>query len=375
MAYALRQPVQTISEPIVHEDGSPRSFIGFLNAVVGASARDQYVAKSARHQLAKNYSTEYESITYPIVHKSPMGEVTGSAGGYLVPHDFTYKLLNVISEESFIYPRANRIPMASVDEVAPKVVVETAQAAGTSPFFGGIKFTWGNSQAPTETEPTYSSLNLHAWDLLGYAVVSDQWLADIGKRGEDYLIHLFGAAAAWQAEYAFLQGTGSPSMMPMGILNAPATISVPRSVGGDVTVTDIANMASKMLPFGWKKAIWACSPSVLASIVHLTTYWMNAPGKDHSEGVAGYLVTKPLFVTDKLPAIGSAGSLLFFDPSLYVIGERQQILVDVSGDPGFRNLQTTFRVWTRLDGRPQVASAITLPDATSTCSPYVQLSA
>lgn len=384
MAHALRIPNgqasqanrQPVSQPIPpsQENGNGRSFVGFLNAIAGSSSRDPYVSNAARHLLAKSYGTEYESSTYPVVTKGPMGEITGSAGGYLVPLDFTYKLLSVISEESFIYPRATRVPMASATMTCPKAQVETAQSAGISPFFGGISFTWGNSQAPTETEPTYSALDLKAWDLLGYATVSDQWLSDIGERGEDYLVHLFGAAAAWQAEYAFLRGTGSANLMPLGILNAPGTISFSRTTGSDIKISDIAGMAAKMLPFGWKRSVWACSPTCLTKIVALSDYFINID--THGEGgQCGSLLGRPLFVTDKLPAMASAGSLIFFDPSLYIIGERQQILVDVSGDPGFRNMQTTFRVWLRLDGKPQLSNTITLPDTTTSVSAYVSLSA
>jgi HK97 family phage major capsid protein len=306
-----------------------------------------------------------------------MGETGGAIGGYLVPLDFTDKLLKVIAEESFIYPKANIFPMSSATAYAPKIDVETAQSAPTPSFFGGVNFTWGFSQAPTETEPKFRSLDLTAWDLLGYAVVSNQWLMDIGKPGEDYLLELFGKAAAWQAEYAFLQGKGAGSTMPLGILNAPALKTVTRSGAGHIAAADISSMAAAMLPFSWKTAIWACSPSALGDIQKLSSYFLNvelAAEKSKTDGLVGMLFTRPLYVTDKLPSLGTQGDLIFFDPSLYVIGERKQVLIDASPyDPtSWTKFQTTFRIWYRCNGKPQLDNTVTLSNG-DLVSPYVAI--
>src|SRR5262249_46179655 len=155
--------------------------------------------------------------------KAIMGEGSGTLGGYLVPTDYAARLMEVLAEEDFIYPRATVIPMGSSMLLAPTVdAVTTPAAIGTSPFFGGLKFLWGRGQAPTETEPKFRCTELRSWDLLGYCTVSNQFLGDIGPEGEAYLIKLFGRAASWSAQYAFMQGTGSAQQMPLGMLNSPA---------------------------------------------------------------------------------------------------------------------------------------------------------
>jgi len=374
------QPQQVASDPGEHQ----RSFAGFLQCVKDARGNDwisfgspspdrQYPVEKARNILREYYGADYYSDRRIGVSKAPMGETSGTLGGYLVPRDFTYQLLSVIAEESFIYPRAQVVPMKSAMTECPNVREELAQPAGTSPFFGGVKFIWGMEDAPTESEPTYSSLVLNAWDLLGYTTVSNEWLGDTGQLGEDYLLRLLGRAAAWYAEYAFLQGTGSATLMPLGILKSPCLISSARATASQIVAADISKMASRMLPSGWQHAIWACSPTCLDQIAKISSYFINADW-EHGPG-CGYLMNRPMFVTEKLPALGTTGDLVFFDPWLYIIGLRQEIVIDVSPHSAFRTNQTDFRVWMRLDGKPQLAGPITLQDGTTQVSSCIALSA
>lgn len=350
--------------------GQQRSFTGFLKAVSDARVGTREQQYNAQILLDRTYKTGYQT-TSSVITKTVMGEQSGTTGGYLVPMDFSLQLMETIVEDSFIYPRAQVIPMRSGVMWAPKVDVETLQSAGTNPLLGGVKFTWGSEQAPPETEPTFRQMELRSWDLLGLAKISNQFLMDTGPEGEGYLVKLFGRAAAWYAEYAFLQGTGTSKMMPTGIVNAPGTLSVTRSSSSHVTAIDIASMASSLLPFSWNRAVWATDPSTLADICKLSTFFVNQGMTD--PGAAGYLLTRPLFVTDKLVPLGSTGDLILFDPWLYVIGSRLEVVVDVSPHADFQNFQTDFRVWLRLDGKPQVSKTITLTNGTTVVSPYVRL--
>jgi HK97 family phage major capsid protein len=354
-------------------DAFPRkSFPGFLKAV-----RDR-----DHRTLERVYGTGYDGSARQVT-KAPMNLASGAAGGYLVPQEYTAKLLQVISEESFIFPRADVVPF-DVDTVnVPRVDVETVPAAaGTSPFFGGGPYTRGSEQAPAETEPKFRSLTLKAWDLIGYAVVSNQFLADTGPTGEEYLINLLGKAAAWQAEYAFLQGKGAGDTMPLGILNSPATLAIAaRATAGHIKLADVVTMTASLMPGSWDRAVWATHPTCLADIQQLgpagggVSYVINV---DTSAGPSkprpvGMLSARPLFVTEKLPALGTRGDLVLFDPYRYVIGLRQQVLVDVSTQAGslFATNQTAFRVWLRLDGKPQLSSTVTLQDTSTVVSPFV----
>ena len=370
----------------VHESLSPvagvqKSFVNFLNMVRGANSknpeRNQF---NCQRVLEKSYGAR-------VVTKVAMAEMNGLTGGYIVPIDYSDKLLETVAEESFIYPRATVIPMFSMELSAPRIDVETVPAsAGISPFFGGVNFRWGAEDVPVETEPTFRMTSFRAWDLLGYATVSNQWLQDAGAiqesdsllKAEHYLIKLFGKAAAWYAEWAFLNGSGAALQMPLGLLRSPATFAVTRAGASAISVVDVTNMASRLFPRSWSSAVWAVSPTALAQVQQLAQYQVNVDPISLNKLTprpCGYLSSLPLFVTEKLPSLGQRGDLILFDPSLYVIAQRMEVVVDVSPDELFRNNQTIYRIWLRLDGKPEFSNTVTLQDTTTVVSPYVVLNA
>ena len=66
--------------------------------------------------------------------------------------------------------------------------------------------------------------------------------------------------------------------------------------------------------------------------------------------------------------------LVLMDPRLYVIGDRQQVLVEKSSEgAGFVTNQTYIRIWMRGDGKPVVQTSIKLQDNSTVVSPYVAL--
>ena len=378
-----------------------KSLVDFMNLVRGADPRcperNQYACQKA---LEKDYGSGYVSKElngqgqWQPVTKAALSVQSGLTGGYLLPLDHSDTLLETVAEESFIYQRATIIPMFSLELQAPRINVETAPASvGVSPMFGGVQFRWGLEDAPAETEPTFRMGSFFAWDLLGYAVASNQWLQDAGAiqataesprpeadpllKAEHYLIRLFGKAAAWSAEYAFFNGMGAGQRMPLGILNAPATRAIARAGAGAIAIADVANMSGALLPRSWTSGIWATSPTALAKIQQVTGYSISYPagGDEMKPRPCGFLNSLPLFVTDKLPPLGQRGDLVLFDPSLYVIAQRMEVVVDVSPDDLFQTNQTVYRIWLRLDGKPEFSSSITLPDTSTVVSPYVVLGA
>jgi HK97 family phage major capsid protein len=302
-------------------------------------------------------------------------EGSGAAGGWLVPQEYTTRFFKPLAERGIIYPRAEIVPMGTAVANGPMLDATTVQAAGTAPFFGGILAKWGwesNTLSNSESEPQFRQLTLNAWDLMLYAVASNQLLQDMPPDADAKLMSTFGRAAGWYAEWAFFNGFGAGAGMPLGILNAPCAYDVARAGAGAISVADIGNMSARLLPMSWENAVWACSPTALAKVCQVTGYVINQAREDERDLHVGYLLSRPLFVTDKLPALGTRGDLVLLDPSLYVVGDRMQAVVDVSdqavvsGSSMFQRNQSMFRVWVRLDGKPMLNGRVTLPDAAGT---------
>jgi HK97 family phage major capsid protein len=64
-------------------------------------------------------------------------------------------------------------------------------------------------------------------------------------------------------------------------------------------------------------------------------------------------------MSEHLPAVGDAGDLVLLDPTLYLLGDRRQIVVDASPHIRFETDQTTFRASARLDAQPIYDSVLT----------------
>ncbi len=232
------------------------------------------------------------------------------------------------------------------------------------------------AQTRTETEPQFKQLELKANELSGYSVSSNILLQDAAFGLEKFLFTLFGRAIAWFEEYAFLQGNGVGK--PLGCLNAGALIKVTRNTGSAIKFVDVAKMFSALLPSSQTQAVWATSPSCVQQLIQLAdagnrALFMTTEAGGVHAGRVGRCLGLPVFITEKLPPLGTLGDLMLIDPSLYVIGDRQQIEIAASEHVNFLKNQMTWRVVERLDGQPWMDKPVTLQDATTTVSPFVAL--
>jgi len=235
------------------------------------------------------------------------------------------------------------------------------------------------AQTRTETEPTFKQLELKANELSGYSVSSNILLQDAAIGLEKFLYSLFGRAIGWYEEYAFLQGDGVGK--PLGVLKSSALLLVTRAGGANtqtIALADVAGMFAKMLPSSQTKAIWVTSPSCVTKLLTLAdagnrALFLPEPYGGFHQKPQWTLLGLPVFISEKVPALGSDGDLILIDPSLYVIGDRQSIEIAASEHVNFLKNQMTWRVVERIDGRPWMDQAVTLQDHTTTVSPFVGL--
>jgi HK97 family phage major capsid protein len=312
-----------------------------------------------RHNTANGY-----------VSKTPMAASAGDTGGYLVPPELSARILETVAEDAFFLRLATVQPMQSRELRMPYWDAVTAPAAGVSPFFGGAQLSWtAEGGAILETEPKLRMLELTAWTISGHVVASNQLIQDAGSVLENYLLNLFGRALAWHLQYAFLRGDGVGK--PLGVLNAPAALTVTRAVANQFSLPDAAKMLGKLLPGSVRTAVWIMHPSVMTQLAQQSGWQPNQPYDAH--GAPGVLAGLPVYISEALPKLGTKGDVILVDPRLYVIGRRAELDVAVSPEVYLTRLQTVYRITARMDGRPWLSGPVTLQDATSTASAYVVL--
>ncbi len=264
--------------------------------------------------------------------------------------------------------------MRSKTTQLPRVNAETAQAAGVPPWWGGMTFAWGSDAtgAITQTNPTLALNELTAHSLIGTVIASRDLADDIGSGGQDFLFDMFARGSAWNEEYAFFNGLGGSQHQPMGIINSGGLATVTRAGSGHIAAADVKGMAGKMTPRGWAHAIWTCHPSAIPDLTGITGFIPNQnSGETFGISAMASLLGRPVFVTDKVPKLGTLGDLLFIDPTQYLIGERAELIVQCSDEQRFSTNEVVYRVWRRVDGQPVFSHTILAADATTAISPFV----
>jgi len=340
---------------------------------LGAGVNPQKCFADFLLRIAKGDAAGLEKVYGSVTSKAALAETGGTVGGYLVPTELRLSLMQSVAEQAIVRPRAFVQPMASATLQLPLPDATTVQAAGTSPFFAGILMQWlAEAAARQESEPAFRQLELKAQDLSGYALASNPLMKDAPGL-EAYLRRLFAAAVAWYEDLAFLTASGVGR--PLGVLNGGGIATVNRSSGSTFKLVDAAKMAEKLLPSSWARAIWTMHPTVVVQTTQLdggsgVVTWVP---NQYGGPPLGVLFGLPVIVTEKVPALGTKGDVMLFDPALYVIGDRQAVEIEASAHVNFLKNQTTWRVTERVDGRPWFEQAITLQNATTTASPYVVL--
>jgi HK97 family phage major capsid protein len=305
--------------------------------------------------------------------KSAMAEGTGATGGYLVPREVCLRIDDGLKEIGIFHRLAQRFPMGSLQLGVPAFDLTAAHAAGDSPLFGGMGVRWTNEgQSLTELEPSFASSDLVAQSCDGLVYVNNQLVQDGGEPLGAYLMWQFLQCLEWAVEKECFVGV-APGR-PQGIVKSSATAQVNRATPSHVTIADPGKMVSSLLPASFRRAIWACNPTVIADLTQLATFQQNSALGIHAEALCGVLLCRPVFVTEKLPALGTLGDLVLFDPKLYALGTREIEVVMAPFEPtAFAKNQTIYRLQWRGDGQPMPRNTIKLHDNTVTVGGFVAL--
>jgi HK97 family phage major capsid protein len=140
----------------------------------------------------------------------------------------------------------------------------------------------------------------------------------------------------------------------LGILNAPATVTVTKESGqasATVVPQNLAGMISRLAPGSFSRAKWFAHSSVLAQLFVLAVKIQNAAASDFVGGFgpnwftvdsdgAMSLLGRPLIVSDRCQQLGTAGDLVLADLSQYAIPIRGDMKLAVDSSYGFRSDET-----------------------------------
>lgn len=298
-------------------------------------------------------------------------ELTGEEvelGGALVPDEFLDTLLMAPLTPSRIRRRARVIRMRSSSMQVP-VIRDESHADGM--VYGGIEFQWTEALAEIEeSEPEFGQVGLTARGLLGLTEINNSLLDDAPMVGE-LIMDMFATGSSWIEERAFLTGDGVGK--PLGVLNSPAAVEVAPGNAGAVTLDEIDEMESRLLPGSWENAVWVAHPRRRRDLQALNRGNVSAYLIDRSRPIPASLDGAPIWYDERMPAPGTRGSLALIDFAYYLVGDRQRLSLAASGHAGFTRNATMVRGVVRVDGQGWLPTALTPAGGGDPLSPFVVL--
>lgn len=322
--------------------------------------------------------------------KASFAEGGGDTGGFLLQPQYSMTLKALEIEGAQFEPMAASVPMSAMRLLMPTIRDTTHAAGGINggiSVYGGVAAAWApeaGSFSADETEPSFGQVQLEAHKLILYTIASNELIADSAIGLEAVIRQRFPDAAVWFKEDSFWRGDGGG--MPEGLLNCAALYSQAKEVGqiaSTVVVENVINMYAHMLPTSHKRAAWFAHPGVLPQLatmaISVGTGGAPIMLNPYTGGVQNdfpyTIFGRPLYISEHLPALGTAGALCYVDLSYYLIGTRQDLSFEASPHVRFVQDQTVWRMIERLDGKPWIDSALTLRDGSFQVSPFVGLAA
>lgn len=329
------------------------NFGDFLRHVVHAEAT------GARHQLGERVAMG-------------LSEFNPSGGGFVVPEQFAAELYRRTYSTGRLLSRAMLIPMVS-NELKIPAVDEASRANGSR--FGGLKL-YGIAEADsvTASRPTFSNLTLSPKKLMGISWATSELVNDAPALGA-ILEWMFSLEGTFQAERQMVSGDGAGEAL--GILNAPALITVAKETGqgaATVTATNILQMFGRLWCGAHETAVWLVHQDLLPQLMPLTISGTTTQLFRFADDGTPLLLGRPVLVTEYNPSPGLAGDLILADLGSYAVGDRGQGTVP-SMHVGFLTDEMAFRFTWRFDGQPMWATPTTAANSNTTVSPFVALGA
>jgi HK97 family phage major capsid protein len=355
----------------------------------GYSGMHEFAYDVWKAQTTRSYSEKlstWDSRVKGMVSKAPenMGNLIDADGGFLVPDEFRSTLLRNSVENSVILNRTTRIPMAN-NTVEIPTVVESSRA--TSIYGGIIVYRPAEGASITKSNPKFGRVKLQLSKLAALCYVTSELMEDSPISIEPLLNQMFSEAIGFQLDEDIINGTGANQAL--GMLNAPALISVAKESGqaaDTIETKNITKMWSRLMARSQGGAVWYANQDTFPQLAELALA-VGTGGSSAgllqpaTEGLVGRprqtLLGSPIFFTEHSQTLGDKGDLLLCDPSQYLVGQKAGggIRMASSIHLKFDEDETAFRFITRYDGKPWMQTALTPKHSTKTLSSFVTLAA
>ena len=307
------------------------------------------------------------------------GEVDPTGGGFLVQVDFAEAVFMLAHDMGELIGRVNKIPIsANANGIKINAVDETSRATGSR--WGGVQSYWiDEGDTVTKTKPKFRRVEFDLKKLMSLMYITDELLQD-STALTSVAGQAFSEEIMFMTEDAIFEGSGAGQ--PLGFLNAPATVQVPKITGqqaGTIVKENIDSMWSRMWNRSRKNAVWLinqdCEPQLnqLNQAVGTGGQLVYLPPGGLSSAPYASLYGRPLIATEYNAALGTPGDIALVDLSQYTLIDKGGVQAATSMHIAFLTDEMAFRITYRVDGRPMWAVPLTPFKGSLTKSPFITL--
>jgi HK97 family phage major capsid protein len=340
-------------------------------AHLGDFAASVWKAAEGPHQLDKRL----------VIGAAATGLSQGVAaeGGFAVPPSFARAIWDSVreGEDSLLAMTDNyTVEGASLTFAAN---AETSRATGSR--YGGVRGYWLNEAGQvTGSKPTLRQMKLEPEEVGALVYMTNKLMRNNLMALNQFVTRGASEEIQFLVSNAIIQGTGAGQ--PLGILNAPGTISIAAETGQAATTIvseNIDKMWARMLTRAKRGAVWFVSQDCEPELSNLNrsvgtggALVYNPPG-GISQLPYGQLKGRPVREVEFNPTLGTVGDIILADLGYYATGTRGGARADSSMHLRFDYAETAFRFMFEVDGQPWLASAITPFNAGNTQAPFLTL--
>ena len=306
-----------------------------------------------------------------LVRAATEGDPT--AGGFAVPEVYATRVIGSIYEGAVLAPLCDVTePSGPIADYKEPAFDESSRADG-SRWGGALGYWLAEEKSVPATKPKFRMNEFVPHKLMLLAYVTNEMFADANML-EAHFERAMAAEGSFKLDAAIFSGTGAG--VPLGILPAPATITVAKETGqaaASIIKENIDKMWSRMPLQSRRRAVWLVNEDAEAQIstADASIYLAQGVGGNPYPLLKG----RPLLAIEQATPLGTLGDIVLADLQQYrVVQGTPQFAV--SADLAFDTDESVFRFSLRVDGKPAYASAVTPYNGTGiTRSPFVTLAA
>ncbi|MBM9615315.1 phage major capsid protein [Desulfobulbus rhabdoformis] len=313
---------------------------------------------------------------------SGASEGRGTDGGFAVPPDFRKDIQVLLDGEDSLLPYTDNMPTGSNTLVLP--VDETTSWDDQK----GIQAYWeGEAHKFTGTKPHLGNNTIRLNKLTALVGVTEELLEDAPAM-DSYLRKKAPEKINFRINDAIVTGNGVG--MPMGVLNAPCTISIPKETGQEadtIQAENLINMWARCYAPSRRTSVWLYNQDIEPQILTAAIKIKNMAGTDFVGGYPVYmppgglsgapygsLFGRPMIPSQACKSLGDQGDIMLVDLKRYLTavktrGIRQETSIHLWFDYDL----VAFKFVLRVAGQPWLSQPVKPKHGTNTLSPFVVL--